>query len=374
MSTTLNIAIFGIGNVGSTLLKQITSFNDRSDTNTNGIKINVFAIANSSLILFSDIAVSDTWNADFEADSDPYTLEDVFAFKNKLITKTILDAKSSGSAASEVQYIAVDVTASPLFVNNYLSLIENGFHIVTANKIANTLSYEFYLELREALDLHKKQFHYETNVGAGLPIIETIKNLHQSGEEIRKIRGVFSGSLSYLFNTFSKEEKDFSEILLEADALGLTEPDAREDLSGKDVARKLLILGREVGLIQEFEDVKVQSLVPAELNGETTLPQFRESIKKLDAIFAKNKDALGSDEVLRHVGELDMVTGQLEVKLIQEPSSTALGQIKGADAVFEIYTDSYGDQPLVIQGAGAGKAVTARGVLGDILKVARSNH
>ncbi|MFT6417131.1 MAG: homoserine dehydrogenase, partial [Dokdonia sp.] len=232
MSTTLNIAIFGIGNVGSTLLKQITSFNDRSDTNTNGIKINVFAIANSSLILFSDIAVSDTWNADFEADSDPYTLEDVFAFKNKLITKTILDAKSSGSAASEVQYIAVDVTASPLFVNNYLSLIENGFHIVTANKIANTLSYEFYLELREALDLHKKQFHYETNVGAGLPIIETIKNLHQSGEEIRKIRGVFSGSLSYLFNTFSKEEKDFSEILLEADALGLTEPDAREDLSG----------------------------------------------------------------------------------------------------------------------------------------------
>ncbi|MFT6415160.1 MAG: homoserine dehydrogenase [Dokdonia sp.] len=180
--------------------------------------------------------------------------------------------------------------------------------------------------------------------------------------------------MSYLFNTFSKEEKDFSEILLEADALGLTEPDAREDLSGKDVARKLLILGREVGLIQEFEDVKVQSLVPAELNGETTLPQFRESIKKLDAIFAKNKDALGSDEVLRHVGELDMVTGQLEVKLIQEPSSTALGQIKGADAVFEIYTDSYGDQPLVIQGAGAGKAVTARGVLGDILKVARSNH
>jgi homoserine dehydrogenase len=366
MSTTINIAIFGIGNVGSTLLKQITSFNERP--NTKGIKINVFAIANSSLILFSDPAVSDSWKADFEANSDPYNLEDVFAFKSKL------DAKSSKSTATEVQYIAVDVTASPLFVNNYLSLIENGFHIVTANKIANTLSYEFYLELREALDLYKKQFHYETNVGAGLPIIETIKNLHRSGEEIRKIRGVFSGSLSYLFNTFSREEKDFSEILLEADALGLTEPDAREDLSGKDVARKLLILGREVGLTQEFEDVKVQSLVPAELNGETTLPQFRESIKKLDAIFAENKNTLGADQVLRHVGELNLVTQQLEVKLIQEPSSTALGQIKGADAVFEIYTDSYGDQPLVIQGAGAGKAVTARGVLGDILKVAHSNH
>lgn len=367
MSTTLNIAIFGIGNVGSTLLTQITHFNHRSQKNTESVKLNVFAIANSTLALFSDPSAIDTWKVDFEGDSYPYTLEDVYAFKNKLEAKAKL-----GLASSKQHFVAVDVTASSLFVNKYLSLIENGFHIVTANKIANTLSYDFYAALRSAMEVHDKQFHYETNVGAGLPIIETIKNLHRSGEEIRKIRGVFSGSLSYLFNTFSKEEKDFSEILLEADALGLTEPDAREDLSGKDVARKLLILGREMGLTTEFEDVKVQSLVPAELNGETTLPQFRESIKKLDAVFAENKSTLGVGEVLRHVGELNLVTEELEVKLIQEPITTALGQTKGADAVFEIYTDSYGDQPLVIQGAGAGKAVTARGVLGDILKVAQS--
>lgn len=384
----INIAIFGIGNVGSTLIKQIDVFNMKSK----GKKINVFAIANSTLALFRD-NTADGWSANFEEQSQPYTLEDVYAHakalkeKNKSIDLSEMNSalpSPSGRLASDDRgtserkatgegiFIAVDLTASETFVENYLSLVENGFHIVTANKIANTLSYDFYKELRQVLALYDKKFLYETNVGAGLPVIETIKNLHDSGEEIHKIRGVFSGSLSFLFNTFSAEEKSFSEILLEADALGLTEPDAREDLSGKDVARKLLILGREVGLTSEFQDVKIQSLVPKELNGTTTLPQFRESVKTLDSIFATSKSKLGSEEVLRHVGELNLKTNELEVKLVQEPKKTALGQTRGADAVFEIYTESYGDQPLVIQGAGAGKAVTARGVLGDILKVAQS--
>ena len=377
----INIAIFGIGNVGSTLIKQIVEFNKKSHN-----KLNVFCIANSKLALFQEEATQG-WNANFESQAYPYSLEDVYAFAKALLEKSNSPSLKRGlggdvgdkqqnrtlrKAEGEDQFIAVDVTASPDFVENYIQLVENGFHIVTANKIANTLSFEFYKELRAALAVNDKKFLYETNVGAGLPIIETIKNLHNSGEEIHKIRGVFSGSLSYLFNTFSAEEKSFSEILLEADALGLTEPDAREDLSGKDVARKLLILGREVGLTKEFNDVKVQSLVPAELNGTTTSPQFRESVKTLDSIFADSKSKLATNEVLRHVGELDLKTQQLEVKLVQESKTTALGQTKGADAVFEIYTESYGDQPLVIQGAGAGKAVTARGVLGDILKVARS--
>jgi len=348
----INIAIFGIGNVGSTLIQQIITFNAKSINN----KLNVFAVANSKLALFQDNATAG-WSVNFETQSHPYTLEDIYAYAKEQSYDNLL---------------AVDVTASPNFVENYIDLIENGFHIVTANKIANALSYEFYQELRQALKLHNKKFLYETNVGAGLPIIETVRNLYESGEEIYKIRGVFSGSLSYLFNTFSAEDKPFSEILLEADALGLTEPDAREDLSGNDVARKLLILGREIGLRKEFSDVKVQSLVPSALNGKTTLPQFRESVKTLDDIFAITKSQLGHNEVLRHVGELDVKTQQLEVKLVQESNTTSLGQTQGADAVFEIYTASYGSQPLVIQGAGAGKAVTARGVLGDILKIATS--
>lgn len=353
MSSTINIAIFGIGNVGSTLIAQIANFN----TKTTGAKINLFAISNSKQILLGHDIARLSWQDQFKAKAISYEIDDVFAFAKANSLKNLL---------------VVDVTASATFVENYLLFIQEGFHIVTANKIANTLSYDFYKELRNLLVTHKKQFYYETNVGAGLPVIETIKNLYQSGEEIYKIRGVFSGSLSYLFNTFSKEEKAFSEILLDADALGLTEPDAREDLSGKDVARKLLILGRELGLDKEVQDVKVQSLVPSSLNGKTTAKEFRQNIKKLDPIFKTSKKELGEDEVLRHVGELNLKTRDLEVKLIKEPNTTALGQIKGADAVFEIYTASYGEQPLVIQGAGAGKAVTARGVLSDILKVAQS--
>jgi len=354
----INIAIFGIGNVGSTLIKQIEAFNKRESSK----RINVFAIANSTKALFED-NVSSASNRSFDEKASAYTLKDIYVLANKI------KKRQQDLGEPQGQFIAVDVTASLSFTNNYIPLVENGFHIVTANKIANTLSYEFYKELRKTLEINNKKFLYETNVGAGLPVIETVNNLYNSGEEIYKIRGVFSGSLSYLFNTFSEEEKSFSEILLEADALGLTEPDAREDLSGKDVARKLLILGREVGLINEFEDVKIQSLVPEELNGGVTLSQFRESIKKLNPIFETSKSSLKENEVLRHVGELNLKTNELEVKLIQESKDTALGQTKGADAVFEIYTASYGDNPLVIQGAGAGKAVTARGVLGDILKV-----
>ncbi len=349
----INIAIFGIGNVGSTLIKQVISYNKKEL----GTALNVFAIANSSVAILQENGAVDQWATNFENCAGSYTIEDVYAF---------------AKAKNYHNLIAVDVTASPDFVNHYINIVDNGFHIVTANKIANTLSYEFYKDLRDRLETRNKQFLYETNVGAGLPIIETIKNLHASGEEIHKIRGVFSGSLSYLFNTFSQEEKRFSEILLEADALGLTEPDAREDLSGKDVARKLLILGRELGIRKEVEDVAIQNLVPPELNGRTTRCEFLSSIKTLDAIFERNKAELDHNEVLRHVGELDLPAQSLEVKLVKEKKTTALGQTQGADAVFEIYTASYGDQPLVIQGAGAGKAVTARGVLGDIIKVAQS--
>ena len=354
----INIVIFGIGNVGSTLITQITDFNKK----TTNRKLNIFCIANSKLALFKD-NVTSGWSSNFETAAQPYTLDDIYAFAK------ILKEQNHKQHKEEQEFLAVDVTASATFANNYIDLVEHGFHIVTANKVANTLSYDFYKKLRASLTLNKKKFGYETNVGAGLPIIETIKNLYESGEEIHKIRGVFSGSLSYLFNNFSKEDKDFSDILLEADALGLTEPDAREDLSGKDVARKLLILSREIGLEKELGDVKIQSLVPKELNGKTTLSQFRESVKTLDAIFTESKSKLSRHEVLRHVGELNVKTQELEVKLVQESKFTALGQTQGADAVFEIYTASYGDQPLVIQGAGAGKAVTARGVLSDILKI-----
>ena len=253
------------------------------------------------------------------------------------------------------------------------SLIEAGFDLVSSNKIANTLGVDFYDTVRKALRKNQKQYLYETNVGAGLPLIDTIKLLHLSGENITRIKGVFSGSLSYVFNTFSEADRSFSEVVLEAMQKGYMEPDPREDLSGNDVGRKLLILARELDLQNEFEDIAIENLVPEPFEG-LSKTVFVERMGELDEKYSAIKKNLDPNHVLRYVGDLygdlQQEKGILEVKLVAVPKSSALGQVKGSDSIIEIYTESYGDQPLVIQGAGAGAAVTARGVFGDILRIA----
>ena len=269
--------------------------------------------------------------------------------------------------------IAIDVTASKAFVENYLPLVENGFDLVSANKIANTIGYPFYKKLRETLTQYKKQYLYETNVGAGLPLIDTIKLLHHSGENITRIRGIFSGTLSFLFNTYSASDAPFSEILQKAIDSGYTEPDPREDLCGNDVGRKLLILARELDLENEFEEVSIENLIPPTLR-EGSREEFLSRLREFDPIYQEIKDKAPQGTVLRYVGDLhgdlsQTATARLEVKLVSVPVTSALGQVKGADSIFEIYTESYGENPIVIQGAGAGAAVTARGVFGDILRI-----
>jgi len=244
--------------------------------------------------------------------------------------------------------------------------------LISSNKVANTLSYGFYKEIRKALAENQKNYLYETNVGAGLPLIDTIKLLHLSGENITKIKGVFSGTLSYLFNNFSAKDAPFSEILKEAIDNGYTEPDPREDLCGNDVGRKLLILARELDLQNEFEEISIQNLIPEHLR-DGNVSDFLTKLKEFDPIYEKIKADQKPNHVLRYIGELsgDLQNdkGILEVKLVSVPSDTALGGLKGSDSFFEIYTESYGDRPIVIQGAGAGSAVTARGVFGDILRL-----
>lgn len=352
---TIHIVLFGIGNVGSTLINQINAANP-SLKKHKGIDLQIPVITNSKLIFTSEEGVESTWESDFEKFSVSLKMEDIIDYVKAKNFKNL---------------IAVDATASADFVKNYIPLVENGFNIVSANKIANTLAFEAYQEFRKTLKKHHKTFLYETNVGAGLPVIETIQNLYASGEKINKIRGVFSGSLSYIFNSFSSEENTFSSILNKASDLGLTEPDAREDLSGKDVARKLLILARELDFQSNLEDVKIQSLIPKQLNGKTTALQFKSRAHELDGHFQTIKDEQSTDKVLRFVGELDTETKALEVKLISEIKTSSIGQLKGSDAIFEIFTESYGEYPLVIQGAGAGKNVTARGLLSDIVKVSK---
>ncbi|MDP6922031.1 MAG: bifunctional aspartate kinase/homoserine dehydrogenase I, partial [Lutibacter sp.] len=302
----------------------------------------------------------ENWEADLLREGqEGYTVADVIAYADQHHLENL---------------IAIDNTASKDFINHYGALVDNGFDLISSNKIANTVSFEFYKELRKKIRDNKKTYLYETNVGAGLPLIDTIRLLHDTGENITRIRGVFSGSLSYLFNHFSQREEAFATVLEEAISGGLTEPDPRVDLSGNDVARKLLILARELDLQNELEDVSVENLLPDPTLTAATLPAFLENLSLMDPHYQALKEAQSPKHVLRYVGELSgdlqQDKGCLEVKLVSVPADSALGQIRGADAIFEIYTESYGEKPLVIQGAGAGAAVTARGVFGDILRLA----
>jgi homoserine dehydrogenase len=356
----INIILFGTGNVGGTLINQIQKAIAKIEKEQH-ISLKLQLIANSTKALYQDISKVENWEDVFVAKGKPYTITDIVDYINSTSWEDI---------------IAIDATASKDFVGNYALLIQSGCHIVTANKIANTLDYEFYNQLRQLLKNHNKRFKYETNVGAGLPIIDTIRSLHDAGENITRIRGVFSGSLSYIFNTFSEKNLPFSEIVKTAMEKGYTEPDPREDLNGNDVARKLLILARELDLKNEFEDISIQNLIPKHLQ-DISKTEFLSQISSLDVYFQSIKSKLDKGEVLRYVGDLygDLFQekGQMKVSLVAVPRESPLGSLKGSDALIEIFTDSYTEQPLVIQGAGAGAAVTARGVFVDALRLSKAN-
>jgi len=360
VSKNINIAVFGKGLVGGTLINQILKSKENI-INRKNINLNIFAVANSSKVLLNKNGVSESWAADLESCSVENDVQNIIDFAEKNHLENL---------------IAIDNTANSEFVKNYINLVENGFDLISSNKIANTLSYSFYKELRAKLKEFKKAYLYETNVGAGLPLIDTIKLLHDSGENITRIRGVFSGSLSYLFNNFSVQNRPFSEVLGEAIKNGYTEPDPREDLCGNDVGRKLLILARELDLQNEFDDVIIENLIPEDLR-DGSEKEFLGKLDEMNVYYQTKKDSQQENHVLRYIGDLSgnlqEDKGILEVKLISVPANSALGQIQGADAIFEVFTESYGEKPIVIQGAGAGAAVTARGVFGDVLRLAEKN-
>ncbi|MCL5245829.1 bifunctional aspartate kinase/homoserine dehydrogenase I [Cellulophaga sp. 20_2_10] len=353
----VNIAIFGHGTVGGTLIAQLLK-SAKNIEERKGINLNVFAVANSKKVLLSKKGIGEDWTSKLTEKGKSYELKDIFEYSEKHHLENL---------------IAIDNTANQAFVSHYIDFVENGFDLVSSNKIANTLGFDYYKNLREILVKNQKQYLYETNVGAGLPLIDTIKLLHLSGENITRIKGVFSGSLSYIFNTFSESDVPFSTILNEAMENGYTEPDPREDLCGNDVGRKLLILARELELSNEFSDINIQNLIPEALR-EGNKTEFLSQSDALDAAFSKIKSDQKPNHVLRYVGDLhgnlQEEKGILDVKLVSVPKESALGQVKGSDSIIEIYTESYGENPLVIQGAGAGAAVTARGVFGDILRIA----
>lgn len=353
----INIAIFGHGNVGRHLIDQIISSKEEISRRRD-LDLNIFAVANSKTVLIKQKGLNEYWLEEKQEFGQKFSVEDVISFaKNHNLQNLIL----------------VDNTADAEFVNNYETFVENGFHLVSSNKIANTLNLKFYQNLRKKLTAKKRHYLYETNVGAGLPLIDTIKLLHLSGENITRIRGVFSGSLSYIFNTFSESDRTFSSVLRSAIDKGYTEPDPREDLCGNDVGRKLLILARELDLHNELKDITIQNLIPKDLRN-VSKEEFLGRLKELDVPFQIKKKNQSKDFVFRYVadlhGDLSKETGALlNVSLVSVSKNSMLGALKVSDSIFEIYTESYGDNPIVIQGAGAGAAVTARGVFGDILRI-----
>ncbi len=353
----INLVIFGHGLVGQALIEQILA-KQQSLLARRDLNVKIIAVANSTKALFNVKGIDENWEIQKNIKGESYRIEDIFKFVKKHKLENC---------------IAIDNTADEVFVEQYEQLVENGFHLISSNKKGNTKSLDFYTSLRTKLQQYNKNYLYETNVGAGLPLIDTIALLHASGENITKIRGVFSGSLSYIFNTYSNGNLPFSEVLSRAIRKGYTEPDPREDLNGNDVARKLLILARELDLHNELEDVKIENLVPKDLRGGSK-EDFLKGLHYLDVPYKIKKSNCREGKVLRYVAELagDLTKSngaKLAVRLVEVDKDSVIGQLKGSDTIFEIYTENYGKNPIVIQGAGAGAEVTARGVFGDILRL-----
>ncbi len=356
---TVHLALIGHGNVGGTLVEQILD-SAYDILKRKRVDLKIVAIANSKKIAFNKAGFGSDWRQKIKYSTTESSVQSLVDFAKEHHLENL---------------VMVDNTASKDFVKHYPTFVDNGFDIVGSNKIYNTLPISEYRNFRKLLEKNKKKYLYETNVGAGLPLIDTIKLLHLSGENITRIKGVFSGTLSYVFNNFSLRNDKFSTIINEALEKGYTEPDPREDLSGNDVARKLLILARELDLINEFEDINIQNLVPESLLS-VSKEEFLSRLEELNDEYQKIKENQEPDHVLRYVGDLhgdlQKEKGELDVKLISVPANSALGQLKGSDSIFEIYTESYGENPIVIMGAGAGAKVTARGVFGDILRLSET--
>jgi aspartokinase/homoserine dehydrogenase 1 len=263
--------------------------------------------------------------------------------------------------------VLIDCTSSQAVADRYGEWLERGIHVITPNKKANTSDLDVYHALRRASRGPGPQYLYETTVGAGLPIIQTLRNLIETGDRVLHIEGILSGTLSYLFNAFDGE-RAFSEILHEAKANGFTEPDPRDDLSGMDVARKVVILGREMGVDLSLDDVSVESLVPEELEAGS-VDEFLDRLADYDdRMTAILREAREQNQVLRFVGAVDH-TGEASVKLRRYDADHAFARINHTDNIVQFRTQRYNTNPLVVQGPGAGPEVTAAGVFADLLRV-----
>ena len=266
--------------------------------------------------------------------------------------------------------VIIDCSASDAVAACYPDWLAQGIHVVTPNKQAGAGPLVRYQAIREARARSGARFRYEATVGAGLPVIQTLRDLIDTGDKLHSVEGIFSGTLAWLFNQFDGS-RPFSELVLQALELGYTEPDPRDDLSGVDVARKLVILAREAGLPLSLDDVQVDSLVPESL-ANTSRADFLLRLPEADADMAMRQARAAADgKVLRYVARLDS-EGRASVGLAEVSRSHAFANLRLTDNIVQFTTRRYADNPLVVQGPGAGPEVTAAGVFADLLRVSSS--
>ncbi|WP_103019450.1 bifunctional aspartate kinase/homoserine dehydrogenase I [Salinibacter altiplanensis] len=348
---TLSIGVLGAGNVGAALLDQIRTEADRL-RDEQDIDLRVRGIATSSRMLRAEQRLDlGTWRDDL-AEGDAADLD---AFVDHVQTDY------------HPHTAIVDCTASGAIARHYRGWLERGIHVVTPNKKANTGAWDAYQALQAASRGPGPQYRYETTVGAGLPILRTLNSLTETGDQVHRIEGILSGTLSYLFNAFDGE-RPFSAILRQARDEGFTEPDPRDDLSGMDVARKVVILAREMGVSLGLDEVSVDGLVPGPLR-DGSVPSFLDRLPEHDADMTKLlRDARANDKVLRFVGSVTR-DGDASVRLRRYPVDHAFARINHTDNIVRFQTDRYADTPLIVQGPGAGPQVTAAGVFTDLLRL-----
>ncbi|MFK8010215.1 MAG: bifunctional aspartate kinase/homoserine dehydrogenase I [Saprospiraceae bacterium] len=348
----LHLFMVGVGLIGSTLLNQIQQQNAYLKENSQ-LQIKVIGISNSRKMYFNEAEIDlNTWKDNLLNSNEA---ADISTFIQKMKTLNLSNT------------IFVDNTANSAITSHYEKILDSSISISTPNKIATSSAYLQYERLKYIAKKRGVQFLYETNVGAGLPVISTLNDLIQSGDRILKIEGVLSGSLSFIFNSFVEGVK-FSSVVKQAKDLGFTEPDPRTDLNGIDVRRKLIILARESGLPLEQVSVKIDAILPEACQRAENVVQLFEEIEKADDYFEKMRaDAAKEGKVLRFIAKLE--NGEASIVLQAVDTSNPFYSLSGSDNMIVFTTDRYKERPLVILGPGAGAEVTAAGVFAEIITI-----
>ncbi len=346
----VDMFLVGVGGVGSELIEQVKQ--QKEFLAKKDIEIRVCALANSDKMLLNENGLNlDNWKEDLEKAIQPSDFDVLLSFIK---------------FHHVVNPVFVDCTSAQSVANLYARALKEGFHVVTPNKKANTSGYDYYLEMRENARQSQHKFLYETNVGAGLPVIENLQNLLAAGDEVEKFEGILSGSLSFIFGKL-EEGLTLSQATLIAKEKGFTEPDPRDDLSGADVARKLLILVRETGLPLEFEDIEIEGVLPKGFSEGMSRDEFLQALPSLDEEFSKRVEAAKAEgKVLRYVGSITGDKCRVAIEAVDE--NHPLYKVKDGENALAFLTRYYNPIPLLLRGYGAGNSVTAAGIFADILR------